>query len=676
VGPQRAELLEKLGLHRAMDLLFFFPRDYQDLTDRRKIADLEEGTLQTVLATVHDIEMRNTRRGPLLSVIVEDESACLKALWFNQAFLRKRFAPGRRLLLAGKPKQDDLLWIMNHPKITFLSDHEEDEVPLEPILPIYRLTEGLGQHHLRRIMRPLLKELVPFLEETFPEDYLVEHDLWPIQRALPAIHFPVDQASLQHARRRFVYQELLILQLALAIRRLQHRTSLSATGMEVNSKIDARIRSLFPFELTGAQQNAIEEISRDMQRPIPMNRLLQGDVGSGKTVVALYAILLAIANNHQAVFMAPTEVLARQHLRTLKHFLAGSRVVLAPLFGGQRPRERARILQSIASGEANLIVGTQAILQGNAEFHRLGLVVIDEQHKFGVRQRAQLRTAKADPHYLVMTATPIPRSVTMTLFGDLDISIIDELPPGRQKVSTYLAGEDQREKWWDFFREKIRGGRQGYIVVPLVEESEQLQAANMENVYESLTNGPLEAFRLGLIHGRMKTEEKEAVMADFRSGEIQVLVCTSVIEVGVDVPNASLMVIESGERFGLAQLHQLRGRIGRGRHRGHCAVFADLENPLAEKRLKAFVHTHDGFQLAEKDFRLRGPGELFGTQQHGMPPLRIANLIDDRPTLDEARQDAFDLVRTDPGLAQEKHDRLRRMVLARYGKVLDLGDVG
>jgi ATP-dependent DNA helicase RecG len=453
---------------------------------------------------------------------------------------------------------------------------------------------------------------------------------------------------------------------------------LKASPLPVDPNIDSRIRQRFPFSLTKAQERVIKEISDDMSRPIPMNRLLQGDVGSGKTVVAVYAMLLAVANGHQAVFMAPTEVLARQHLRTLTRMLENSQVKTAPLFGGQKPNERAAVLQDISTGAAQIIVGTQAIIRSEIPFQNLGLVVIDEQHKFGVMQRAVLKTGeKFDPHYLVMTATPIPRSVTMTLFGDLDVSIMNGMPPGRQKVTTYIAEPERRAAWWDFVARKVsEEGWQGFVVVPLIEESENFDVRSLQEVHEQLSAGPLKNFRLGIIHGRMSTEEKEKIMFGFRTGEIQILIATTVIEVGVDVPNANLLTIESAERFGLSQLHQLRGRIGRGKNPGYCTVFCNAATAESQKRLQAFAKLSDGFKLAEKDFEIRGAGDLFGTQQHGMPPLRVADLVRDKEVLYEARKDALEMVLADPGLAQPEHAKLRRQMLSRYGSVLNLGDVG
>jgi len=675
VGPARVDLLERLGLRTAADVLFLFPRDYQDLTDHRPIENLEEGKLQTVCGIVEDIELRGTRTGKtILGVLVRQDGGFLRALWFNQPFMRDKFSLGQRVMLSGKPKYEGLMWRMNHPRVEPLA--EEDEDPAGRILPVYPLTEGLHQWEMRRNVRQALDDYGPLIEEAFPAEYLAQHDLCPMARALPQIHFPGDRQSLTRARRRFVYQELFVLQLALALRRRQQDDARRAPELAASAKIDARIRRRFPFELTAGQEQAIAEIAADMARSKPMNRLLQGDVGSGKTIVALYAMLLSVAHGHQAVLMAPTEVLARQHAQTFEKLLIGSEVRRGLLTGGLPARQRAALLEKISDGELDLVLGTQAIIQQDVSFAKLGLVVIDEQHKFGVRQRARLKYAGPDPHYLVMTATPIPRSVTMTLFGDLDVSTLRDTPPRRQKVNTYLAGDDKRERWWEFFRKKLREGRQGFVVTPLVDESEQLDVASVQERFEALANGELEAFRVGLIHGRMPPQEKDTVMDAFRRGEHQVLVCTSVVEVGVDVPNATLMTIESGERFGLAQLHQLRGRISRGRYPGFCCVFAEAQTEAARKRLEAFAKSTDGFKLAERDFALRGPGDLFGTQQHGLPPFRIADLLRDQDLLVEARQDAMHLIAADPGLAEPEHARLRRQTLVRYGKALDLGDVG
>ncbi len=675
VGPRRAEMLQRLGLRTVADLLFFFPRDYEDHTQRRQVADLEEGVLQSVRGLVEEIDTRDLAPGRnMVGMLVRVGNDHLRAVWFNQPFVFSQYRRGQEVLVSGKPKQRGLMWQMVHPRVTILG---EDEPESEGgILPVYPLTEGLQQWHVRRMVRAALDGYAELLEEAFTEDFLANHDLLPLATALPEIHFPSGASSLERARRRFVYQELFTLQLALAIKRQQQQMLHRAEPLETTTRIDARIRRLFPFELTAAQEKAVGEIAADMASTRPMNRLLQGDVGSGKTIVAVYAMLLAVAHGAQAVLMAPTEILARQHALTLKRMLAASEVRLVELVGGMAAGQRKQALEEIAEGKVDLVIGTQAVIQDDVRFKKIGLVVIDEQHKFGVRQRALLRESGGDPHYLVMTATPIPRTVTMTLFGDLEVSTLDGAPPGRQKVNTYLPTEEERQRWWEFFGKKLVEGRQGYVVTPLVDESETIAAKSLEESYEALANGPLEAFRLGLVHGRMKPEEKDSIMAEFRSGEIQVLVSTSVVEVGVDVPNATLMTIESGQRFGLAQLHQLRGRISRGKFPGYCAVFADDPSEEAAARLKALSSTTDGFKLAEVDFSLRGPGELFGTRQHGLPPFRIADLQRDAAIVEEARRDAQQMVDADPGLASPTHARLRHMMLVRYGKALELGDVG
>ncbi len=674
-GAQRAELLAKLGVITARDLLFYFPRDYQDLTDLRAVDQLEEGPLVSFLGTVEEVDLADRGMGrSVLGVLLRQQGGYLRALWFNQPFLRDKFKRGQTLLLSGKAKQRVGRWQMVHPHVQVVDS--EQTLPAGQLLPVYPLTEGLAQRHVRQLMRRAVDTCAEQLEEVFPAAYLSEHELLPIKTALPELHFPCSRQSLEQARRRFIYQELLILQLALALKRQHVEQGLKAFPLELTAKIDARIRRLFPFELTSGQNQAVAEIAADMGRVHPMNRLLQGDVGSGKTIVAVYAMLLAVAHAAQVVLMAPTEVLARQHVETLDRLLVGSHTRLGLLSGSQTARARQDLLAEIATGEIPIVIGTQAVVESEVPFARLGLVVIDEQHKFGVRQRAALKNATVHPHYLVMTATPIPRTVSMTLFGDLDVTTLKDSPPGRQNVHTYFPPAEDRARWWEFFRKKLREGRQGYVIVPLVDGSETVQAASLEETYEHLANGELEAFRIGLIHGRLTPGEKHSAMDAFRGGKTQVLVATSVVEVGVDVANATLMAIESAERFGLAQLHQLRGRISRGSFPGYCCLFANAQTDEAVERLKAFVASNDGFRLAEVDFELRGPGDLLGTRQHGLPPLRIADLVRDAAIVEEARRDARGLVDTDPGLQQPEHALLRRMALVRYGKSLELGDVG
>lgn len=677
VGPDRAKLLERLGLRTAADVLFNFPRNYQDLTDLRSIDHLEEDKLQSVRGTVEEIDVRSTGVGrSIVGMLLRQDKRYLRAIWFNMPFMADKFRRGQEVLLSGKPKLSGGRWEMVHPRVGWI-DAEEGSAASGELLPVYALTDELNQSSMRKIARQAVDAYADSVEERFPDEYLAKHGLWPIGRGLREIHFPSSKDNLQQARRRFIYQEMLILQLAMALKRNLQETRSQAPPLEATAKIDARITRLFPFELTAAQKQAIREITVDMARPLPMNRLLQGDVGCGKTIVAVYAMLLAVAYGCQAALMAPTEVLAHQHRRTLEKLLAGSRVRIALLSGSLSAKEREATLAKLAAGEIDLLIGTQAIVYGEAQFKRLGLVVIDEQHRFGVRQRATLKQAGgADPHYLVMTATPIPRTVALTLYGDLDVSTIAESPPGRQGVHTYMAKGDERGKWWDFFRRHLGEGRQGYVIVPLVEESQHVETANLQAAFEELAHGELEAFRLGLVHGRMSGEEKDTSLGEFAAGRTQVLVATSVVEVGVDIPNATLMTILGADRFGLAQLHQMRGRVSRGKFPGYCCVFADEPTDEALERLQAFVSTTDGFQLAEMDFQLRGAGDLLGTRQHGLPGFHLADLKRDTQIVAEARRDAKQLIAADPGLAQPEHAKLRRQVLSLYGQALDLGDVG
>lgn len=672
VGPQRAELLGRLGLRTAADVLFYFPRDYQDLSDLTSVPQLQDKELVRIRGVVAEIDWRPLPEGrSMLGVLLSCQGGCVRLIWFNQPYLRDRFVVGEELVASGKVRQRGLVWELAHPEVQTL---EADTELYGGLLPVYPLTEGLNQKQLRQITRLALEVYAPVLEEALPPELLQRYDLPAIGDAVQGMHFPQSREELLRARRRLVYQELLVLQLALAIKHHQNQRRF-APYLCATPKVDARIRRLFPFDFTRGQEQAIQAIAQDVSAGRPMNRLLQGDVGSGKTVVAVYALLLAVAHGYQAVLMAPTEVLARQHALTLARTLQASRVRWGLLVGGLDPAERRRMVERIRGGELDLVIGTHAVLQEEVEFARLGLVVIDEQHKFGVRERALLKRAGCSPHYLVMTATPIPRTLAMTLYGDLDVSILQDAPPGRQPVRTYLAAPEQRERWWQFFRRKLEEGRQGYVVVPLVEESDELDVASVGQAYQSLAAGPLAGMRLDLLHGRLPAAEKQAVMDRFRQAQTQVLVATTVIEVGIDVPNATLMTIEGGERFGLSQLHQLRGRVSRGNLPGICCVFANAATPEAEARLRAFVETNDGFALSEADFRLRGPGELLGTRQHGLPPFRVADLRRDAGLLEDARHDARVLVAQDPGLARPELARLRRLVLARYGSVLELGDV-
>jgi ATP-dependent DNA helicase RecG len=682
ISAARLELLERLGLRTVGDLLFHFPRSYEDLNDVRAIAALSADGIQTVQGEVVEIEGRSLSDGrTVVSVVLSDDGKnCLEGVWFNQAFAAKRFRYGQRLSFSGKPKWYRDHWQMSNPRVQIL-DGDAGSTGVPPvappgIVPVYPLTEDLRPDQLRSLLRKALERYGSFLVDVLPADLRQKHD-WPAcDRALRDIHFPSTLSAAKRGRQRFVYEEFLILQLALALRRREVREEGRAPVLATTPAIDARIRRLFPFALTADQDRAVAEICRDLAADKPMQRLLQADVGAGKTAVAVYALLVTVANKHQAALMAPTEVLARQHAQTLDRYLAHSRVRRLLLTGALTPAQRRNALAALAAGEIDLVIGTQALVQEDVGFARLGLVVIDEQHKFGVHQRARFRRLGLDPHYLVLTATPIPRTVALTVFGDLDVSLIRQLPPGRKPVATRWEPATQRQRIFNRLREGLAQGRQGYIVCPLVDESATLDVKAATQTYAELRDGPFRDFRVGLLHGRQDESTKAAVMDSFRKHELDLLVCTSVIEVGVDVPNATLLVIEHAERFGLSQLHQLRGRVSRGPAAGECFLFAEPTGEEGRQRLRAFLRTRDGFALAEEDMKLRGIGEFFGARQHGMGELRVGDLLADADLLRQARKDAFALVAGDPGLRRSEHALLRAAVLEKYGKTLDLAEIG
>ena len=674
VGPQRAEVLQKLGLKTAQDVIFFLPRDYKDLSELTVIRDFKDGVTYRVVGAIAEVDLRDLGGGrSMLGVLVKQGNEYVRAVWFNQPFLRRQFRTDQKVVLTGVAKLKGFRWEMTHPSVEVL---KTDEVPEAGLQPVYRLSEGISQFHMRKLIQINVQKYAESVEDVFPVRLLERFELLPVGQALRQIHEPATPDELKQARFRFAFQELFMMQLALAMRHASVLRS-PCTPLPSSGKIDARIRRLLPFELTAGQQQVIDEITQDMARDQPMNRMLQGDVGSGKTMVAAYAMLVAIANHHQTVLMAPTEILAQQHFQTLSRLLGNSQVKIGFLSGSLSAAERRESLRAIEAGETNLIIGTQALVQAKVRFDRLGLAVVDEGHRFGVKQRARLRQGRGEPHYLVMTATPIPRSVSMTLFGDLDGSVLRDMPKGRQPIHTYVGEEHKRPQWWEFNRKKLREGQQAYVIAPLVDEKEDGSVvSSAEQLFEQLCSEELDEFRVGLIHGRLSPEEKQEAMSRFRSGETQVLVATSLVEVGVDVPNANLMTIENAERFGLAQLHQLRGRVGRGKHAGFVCAYSPSDSPEARQRLEAFAQTRDGFELAEIDFNLRGPGDLFGTKQHGLPKLRVADLQTDIEILQISRHHARALLAEDPELTQEDLLLLRDRVQRRYGKTLQLGDVG
>ena len=681
VGTARAEKLAKLGLVTVRDALMHFPRDYRDFSGAHSLADLREGEHASVAGEVADVGSRTLSNGrTMLSVSIACGGGRVRGVWFNMPFMAKRFAAGMKVVIAGQPRLNGSAWEFAHPEGRWLAGGEDAHA--SDWLAVYPLAEGVQQSHVRLAVQAALGHAAGICPEALPDEILVAKSLLPIERAFREIHCPSSREMIDASRRRFVYQELLMLQLALRMHRSRQQRASAAPPIAVDARLDSRIRGRFAFEFTPAQKRVCGEIAADMARSEPMNRLLQGDVGSGKTAIAVYAMLAAVGTRvapesperYQAAIMAPTELLARQHHQTLSRLLAGSGVEVELLVGGQTAKQREAALGRIADGRAGIVVGTQALVAGAARFKHLALVVIDEQHRFGVLQRAVLQQGQADPHTLVMTATPIPRTIAHAVYGDLDVSVLDEQPPGRQPVATYRVGPDELDRWWEFYGKKLAAGRRGYVVVPAVEETKR-ELASISSAYEGLANGPLEAFRLGLVHGRMKAREKAAVMEEFRSGALDVLVATSVIEVGIDVPEATIMTILDAESFGLAQLHQLRGRVARGATQGICgAVTSSQADP--HPRVDTFVATTDGFRLAEQDLQLRGPGDLVGTKQSGMPPLYLADLLRDGTVVAEARRDALEIFERDPTLNDPALERLRKLILDRWGPTLGLGTIG
>jgi len=679
VGPRRAELLEKLRLHTVADVLWYLPRDLLDMTQVRAVDELREDELQTVRGRVVDIDGRDLRHGRTLSaVLLECDGGRVRGTWFNQPWVLKKYQLGEQLMFSGKPKRRGGRWEFAHPFVQSLGEEEPQDVT-GGVLPRYGLTEGLRMHEMRKITRAAVDRGADLVPETFPPALLEALQLPDVRRALRSVHAPRDKDDYERGRRRLLFNDLFEFQLALALRRRAWQSDARAPSLPTTAKIDARIRRLFPFRFTPGQDRAVVEISADLAREQAMHRLLQADVGAGKTAVALYAMLVAVAAGYQAVLMAPTEVLASQHWETVEQILAQSRVERLLLTGGLPPAERKRALDDIAAARAQLVVATQAIIQKDVRFGRLGLVVIDEQHKFGVRQRAGFGGGEVSPHVLVMTATPIPRSLCLTQFGDLDVTTIPDLPPGRQKVSTHrVQSEAQRTRAWEFVRKQLSRGRQAYVVCPRIEgdegdAGETPQSA--EDVFRNLSAGELKDFRLGLAHGQMDRQRRAEVMDSFRGGETQVLVSTTVVEVGIDVPNATLMIIQQAHLFGLSQLHQLRGRIARGKHQGYCFLLSDAVAPDAVRRLSAVEQSSDGFRIAEVDFELRGPGDVLGVKQHGELPLQVADLVRDRAILEEARERAFHIVEQGE-IDQPEFAPLKIHVLERFGRLMDFGQTG
>jgi ATP-dependent DNA helicase RecG len=678
VGPQRAHLLERLGLLTVRDALNHFPRDYQDRRSFVPFHKLALGESAVVQGTVFGVSAppRRVSRAPI-KVVFRDQTGYFTALWFGRPYLAAQLKRDLRVVLYGKKGLDkDRHVVLDNPEYEIVEEDELSSIHMGRVVPVYSLTEGLFPRWMRGLLYQVVTAHAEEASDIVPDPIRRRRNLLPAAQAYRMVHFPDRLEDAEAARRHFAFEDFLVLQMGLALRRRSHARE-RGRALAPPGDLVARLLRDLPFALTAAQERVWSEIRSDLARPVPMNRLLQGDVGSGKTIVAVMALLTAVEAGCQALLMAPTEILAEQHVRTVRGLVEPLGLTVAWLSAGQRARERQAALDALRSGSAAIGVGTHALIEDAVELQRLGLAVVDEQHRFGVMQRASVRGKGEHPHVLVMTATPIPRTLALTLYGDLDVSVLDQMPPGRTPIVTQMRDESRRGRIYDFIRTEFRAGRQAYVVCPLVEGTETSDLKAATEMAERLQAGPFKEFRVGLVHGRLSFDAKDQVMRAFKAREIDLLVATTVIEVGIDVPNASVMLIEHAERFGLAQLHQLRGRVGRGADKSYCILLAS--GPMSDEgkqRLEAMVATLDGFRLAEVDLKIRGPGEFFGTRQSGLPEFRTASLLTHTRLLEEARQDAGELVARDPGLRLPEHRLLREALVARWRERLDLASVG
>jgi ATP-dependent DNA helicase RecG len=677
VGPQRAKLLDKKGLTTVEDALFFIPIRHEDRTRLTPLRAIQVGQVVTCAGAVAGISPPppGRTRAPLV-LLLHDASGYGTATLFGRGWLTRVLQRGQRLILHGKGARFKDKITLQVQDWEIVESQDDEPIHAGALVPVYSSTEGLPQRALRSLMWRLVETHAADVAETLPDALRQRRRLLGLAEALGGAHFPADEAQRQAAHRRLAYEDFLLLQLGLAILR-SRTTRQRGIAMNPPGALVRRLREALPWSLTAAQERVWGEIRADMAASFPMHRLLQGDVGSGKTIVAALAVLTAVEAGHQAAVMAPTEILAEQHFMTFQQLLEPLGVPVTLLTSALKGRERTARRAGLAAGEIGCVVGTHALVQERVEFRRLGLVVVDEQHRFGVAQRARLKAKGEHPDVLVMTATPIPRTLALTVYGDLDVSVLDELPPGRRPVITKARTESRRAQIYAFLREEVAAGRQIYVVYPLIEESEAMDLKAATDMARRLSTEVFPDLAVGLLHGRLSFDAKDAIMRRFKSGEIHVLVSTTVIEVGIDVPNASVMVIEHAERFGLSQLHQLRGRVGRGPWKSYCILLTSGRlGEDAERRVQAMEETTDGFRIAEVDLQLRGPGEFFGTRQSGLPEFRVADLLRDAALLEEARRDAQAIVAADPELRGAEHRGLRHALLARWRGKLALASVG
>lgn len=676
VGPGRFKLLNRLGIHTIKDLLYCIPRRYEDRSRIKSVREIKPGNFETIKVKVLTLGNRVSKRGMnIAQIAVGDSTGIIYATWFNQPYMKDRFKKGQELILYGKVERYNFIQMVN-PEYEILSGTKEDSAHIGRIVPIYPLTESLNQRWFRNIMKFTVDNWAKDIFDSLPYDIRSRNNLIALKEAVRNIHFPVSEVVWKRAMERLIFDEFFLLQIGINLKRAGIKTDLTGYSHSLQGSLIEAFKKKLPFKFTAAQDRVIREISEDMNSLKPMNRLLQGDVGSGKTIVALFALIIAVQNKFQAALMVPTEILAYQHYKNSKELLDGMGVSVVLLSGDLNAEERHRRRLMIETGEADIVIGTHAIIQEGVRFKKLGLAIIDEQHKFGVMQRAFLRSKSLNPDVLVMTATPIPRTLALTVYGDLDVSVIDELPPGRREIKTIYFEEKNRKKAYLIAEEQVKAGRQVFVVYPIIDESEKTDLRAATKMFKEL-KAMFPDLKIGLLHGRMKSEEKERIMLDFRDRKIDILVSTIVIEVGLDIPNASVMIVEHAERFGLSQLHQLRGRIGRGEYLSYCVLVAEPKNEDAKLRISAMLKTQDGFKIAEDDLEIRGPGEFFGTRQHGLPELKIGNIVRDRKILEIARKEAIEVVKKDRFLQNPENRYIREELKEKFDtKDLGLAKVG
>ena len=668
VGPNRIQLLNKLKIYTLKDLITYYPRDYEDRSKPQNICDCEDGT-EVLIEAMPIGKITEFRKGKMIisKLVVKDQTGTCYITWYNQGYLRNRFIPMKFYRFFGKVSKKGNRIEMNSP----VFDDIEQTKNTGKIIPIYPLTYELKQSTLRRIIENGLLEVNGKLDETLPEYILKENNLLDINTAIERIHFPIDFSDYNKSRNRLVFEELLTTQLALL--KLKNNYERAQNGITFRKDVKmSDVINVLPFKLTKSQLRVLEEIDNDMESEKSMNRLLQGDVGSGKTVVAMISAYKAVKSGYQVAIMAPTAILASQHLESFQSILSQFGIRCELLISSITKKKKMEILERLQNGEIDILIGTHALLEENVLFKNLGLVVTDEQHRFGVKQRATIATKGKNPDTIAMSATPIPRTLALILYGDLDISIIDELPPNRKKIETYAVRKGMSERVNQFIRKQIDSGRQAYIVCPLVEENEELGLNSVIELEEKYKNETFSDYKVAYLHGKMKAREKDEIMEQFKNGEIQILIATTVIEVGVNVPNASIMVVENAERFGLAQLHQLRGRVGRGEYQSYCILKFEGNSETIRQRMRVMCDTDDGFIISEKDLELRGAGDFFGTEQHGIPEFKIANLFEDMGTLKKVQKIAMQIMADDPLLEKEKNIKLKELIKSKFNSRIEI----